>query len=1292
MHNQISIRYIKNKGVNIHNPKWFKFFQEHNKYSNESDNQIKHYLRNYKLCIKNGKNIITEELKLKELYKILSKKIKQSIYIEKRLEIIFELTNEEKNYWLTGIPFKFHEDIIVLSNKKQSINKYKPVYYEDNFKNRYTQFKIKNEYGAKDLSSFMDDVKKPVLSLIKKWLTIHNALKVNLCVIGSYEKDCTMKSPEIESKYLQTTNYEIFLESNMDEIYINMNDKILYEHERVSDNLAGSNWVLQSIDILNIAINKYDPIRGSTYIRTPDKIANKKSTVNVKNEDNKCFLWSILAHLYPPGNNPQRVYQYEKYKNIFNEVKIEYPMAVYKIPGFVDNVNKKNLIEGGLSINVYHHDEFYKINPLTVTKNEKRVHIDLLLLKNEDNTHYILIKKLWSLIRNQITKDHKKRYLCRMCLNSFQTELKLSNHKNYCQSNKVARITLPYKNKIIKFKNYNHKMKVPFVIYADFESIIAQINYKKEKYSTIKIQKHIAISFVYFIVYVNSDNDWKQCSLEYFGEDSPEIIYKYLKQDAILASKKYLNKIKKIKELNEIQKKEYDNATICHICEEKLYTEDKVRDHDHLTGLYRGAAHNRCNLNYKVPKFIPVFFHNFSGYDSHLLVRELGNDTDNIDLLPNNEDNYISFSKKIQYSTKNIELRFLDSYKFLSNSLSELAKSMKLYNFKILKKWFQKEIPGNLTELQKVYLFRLLTKKLAFPYDYMNSVDKYKETKLPPKESFYNLLNNKHISDDEYHYATEIWKYFNIKNLKEFNMLYNIIDVILLADIMEYFREKSLKTYGLDPAWYYTTPGFAWDCMLKTTGQKIELLTDIDMLLMFERAKRGGLSQCSNRYSKANNKYMGKKFNENKESTYIQYLDANNLYGDAMSKHLPYGGFKWVKPIYFNANIILKMKDNQKKGYLFEVDLIYPKELHTKHNDLPYCPENIIDNQKLPKLFTTLYDKNNYVIHYSNLQQALRAGLRLKKIHRVIEFSQSDWMKVYIDKNTELRQMATNDFDIAFYKTMNNSVFGRSMMDVRKHVNIKLISEETKYTKYVSKTNFKKSTFFSKNLAAVQMNKTEIIFNQPMYIGVCILEISKVVMYDFYYKLKERYGDKIRYNYGDTDSLIITVKTEDLYEDMKDMINEYDTSGYDKYNVYGIPQVNKKVIGKFKDELNGRIIEQFIGLASKSYTIKVFTSNIEIKKAKGVKNGIVKNIITHDDYKICLENNICKNINQAMIQSKKHEIHTVKQTKTGLNWFDDKRYLIKGETNTLAWGHFSIDKEKDNFINHLKAINKTRKI
>eukprot|EP00102_Acyrthosiphon_pisum_P023401 XP_016660611.1 PREDICTED: uncharacterized protein LOC100574819 [Acyrthosiphon pisum] len=287
----------------------------------------------------------------------------------------------------------------------------------------------------------------------------------------------------------------------------------------------------------------------------------------------------------------------------------------------------------------------------------------------------------------------------------------------------------------------------------------------------------------------------------------------------------------------------------------------------------------------------------------------------------------------------------------------------------------------------------------------MSSLDKYKETKLPPKESFYNSLNDENITDGEYHYAEEIWKYFNIKNMQEFNMLYNIIDVLLETDVMEYFRETSINTYGLDPVWYFTTPGFAWSSMLKTTKQKIELITDVDILLMFERAKRGGLSQCSNRYSEANNKYMGKKFNENKESVYIQYLDANNLYGYAMSKYLPYGDFNWVNPDFFDEDRILGMKEEQETGYLFEVDLIYPEELHEKHNDLPYCPENTFDGTKLPKLLTTLYyDKKNYVTHYLNLQQALKAGLKLGKIHKVVSFSQSAWMRVYIEKKYKFKK------------------------------------------------------------------------------------------------------------------------------------------------------------------------------------------------------------------------------------------------------------------------------------------------
>jgi len=217
------------------------------------------------------------------------------------------------------------------------------------------------------------------------------------------------------------------------------------------------------------------------------------------------------------------------------------------------------------------------------------------------------------------------------------------------------------------------------------------------------------------------------------------------------------------------------------------------------------------------------------------------------------------------------------------------------------------------------------------------------------------------------------------------------------------------------------------------------------------------------------------------------------------------------------------------------------------------------------------------------------------------------------------------------------------------------------------------------------MRKTQVFFNQQIYIGVAIMDISKTLMYDFYYnELKERYGDEIKLLYTDTNSLITSIKTKDFYEDMKDMIDKFDTSDYKKDNIYGIPQVNKKVLGKFKDEVNGKIIDEFIGLASKLYTYKMFEC-ICFKKAKGIKKNIVENI-NFDDYKTCLELEKDKLINQRMIKSKKHDLSTIEQTKKGLSAFDDKRCIIKESTDTLPWGHFKIGIERNNFIKHLRRL------
>ena len=233
--------------------------------------------------------------------------------------------------------------------------------------------------------------------------------------------------------------------------------------------------------------------------------------------------------------------------------------------------------------------------------------------------------------------------------------------------------------------------------------------------------------------------------------------------------------------------------------------------------------------------------------------------------------------------------------------------------------------------------------------------------------------------------------------------------------MFENFRNTCLKVYELDPAHFLSLPGLAWQACLKKTNVELELLTDYDMLLMVEEGIRGGICRSIQRYSKANNKYM-KNYGESKESSYIQYLDANNLYGWVMSQKLPVNDFKWIEDTSkINEEFIKNYDENNDKGYILEVDVKYPKRLHKLHSDLPFLPKRMkID--RCEKLVCNLLNEKKYVVHINSLKQALNHGLELKKIHRVIEFNQNAWLKPYIDMNTELRKVADNDFEKDFYK------------------------------------------------------------------------------------------------------------------------------------------------------------------------------------------------------------------------------------------------------------------------------------
>ena len=375
---------------------------------------------------------------------------------------------------------------------------------------------------------------------------------------------------------------------------------------------------------------------------------------------------------------------------------------------------------------------------------------------------------------------------------------------------------------------------------------------------------------------------------------------------------------------------------------------------------------------------------------------------------------------------------------------------------------------------------------------------KFEKESLPGKEYFYSELNKEHISDEDYAHAHEVWNTFNIRNLGEYHDLYVQLDTALLADVLESFRDKCLEIYKLDPAYFLTAPGLAWWACLKKTEVELELLTDNNMLMMFEKGIRGGMCQATYRYAKANNKYM-KNYDKNKESSFLMYVDANNLYGWAMSKKLPVDGFKWIDDLTMFTEDFIKSYDEESDiGYMLVADVEYPKNLHVLHSDLPFLPERMKIN-KCSKLVCNLNNKENYSVHILALKQALNHELKLTKVHSVIEFRQEAWLKPYIDLNTDLRKDAKNEFEKDFYKLMNNSVFGKTIENSRNHRDIRLVTTDDRRNKLASEPNYHSTKYISKDLLVMEMRKTEVRMNKPISLGQLILDLSKMLMFEFWY-------------------------------------------------------------------------------------------------------------------------------------------------------------------------------------------------
>ena len=443
------------------------------------------------------------------------------------------------------------------------------------------------------------------------------------------------------------------------------------------------------------------------------------------------------------------------------------------------------------------------------------------------------------------------------------------------------------------------------------------------------------------------------------------------------------------------------------------------------------------------------------------------------------------------------------------------------------------------------------------------------------------------------------------------------------------------------------------------------------MILLLENNIRGGISSV-----------MGERYVKSDENKKILYIDANNLYGWAMSQYLPYGDIKFDGDVKLED--ILNTSDDSEVGYFVEVDLKYPEGIREKTKNFPFCPENkfsshdkftdymkkmkVDSHTKCKKLICDWMDKKKYLVHYRMLKFYVRHGMIVEKVYEVISFKHSKWLEKYINFNTQKRNKTKNDFEKDFYKLLNNAFYGKTMENVRNRSKIEFIKkdEEEKMVKWQSKLTFNGIHKCYEKYDSFTFKMNEVLMDKPIYLGFSVLELSKLLMYETYYdKFQPYFGEEnIQLHYTDCDSMVLSIKTQDIVNDLQNLRDLFDFSNLNREHEL-FSEKNKKVVGKFKIETPGSIcIDEFICLRSKAYAYKC--GGESSNKLKGISKSQSKNIKFEEYYNCLFGGDYKKECENYIIKSMNHDMFLQKVTKNCLSAFDEKRLYINNIVN-IPW-------------------------
>lgn len=1221
-------------------------------------------------------------------------------------------------------------------------------------------------------------------------------------------------------------------------------------------NDGGSNWRISKVEpIFNIKISviqvgsglksgaqfgKFTDRRAGAYIPVPNWLQYNKGIINVKNKDDQCFRYSMeCALLYKKdmdeGNgdstngNREKEYVYKNKRN-FQFDELEFPIHPLDLEKF-EELNKE---KHNLAINVYAagQTEQEGIGIVLQSKNNTATWIVSLLIvqkfdtstEEQDDYHWVFIKDLSLLLRNNMAKTDHKRYLCTHCLNNFATPEALYKHRHGGCIKQAKREILPKIDHHFKyFKEFYRKNKLPWVIYADFEAFNKQIEHSEDPEEETKTEsnrkrKHIPSGYcIYAVCSSNSSkNILRHYTYEYeeFNEEgSTDVIKKFI-DDIVEIQQKIATDINfnwnyPATELNDDQKLLFEEEKNCCVCnlsfknpimQHWFYTcntpppdvenydnnndyKEAVKEywtrkkqimrskHSHETALellkensrvvvawnpnkqfdnYIGACHYDCKKHISRYDEIPVVFHNLSNYDEHFIIKNLKaslfalNTNENLiyygnsskkgfRCIPLDGDKFMTFSF--------MGLKFIDSYRFLSASLSTLVENLRksdpqkfVYTDLEMKKYLERTRMIEYTPEIK----ELMLRKGVFPYEWFDEPMKLEETEFPPIEEFFSSLSNDNIKLSEWQHGKRVWNLLNIKVMQNYHDIYMIQDVLLLADVFETFRKLCEQNNNLEPLWYVSLPGYTMDSAFSFLPGipyhdcvhpfYIELFDERqpDMYYFIEQAIRGGVSMTPGRYSKANNPFIPN-YNIDEIIKYIMYFDITNLYGYGLSSTLPSGGYLWIDDVLQKngiVNNIEKLSINDPIGYFLEIDAEFPNDCHDYLKDFPPAPVNdsifnentspyyqdllekfgMRHDNNLKKLLCPLYARSKYIVHYRNLQQYTKLGMVVTKVHRVLQFNQSNWLEPYVTFCTQKRAQSKNDFEKDFYKLLVNSLYGKFIQNNRKFK--KVVAVGNTLTKNKWDPYMESFRIINKEVTLMYLRKGQVDLYSSVIVGACVLEHAKWLMYHMFYDiLKGVFDNRIKLLFTDTDSLCVEIIADNPMQEMKEnkVNKELETDPIlqkilqkstsktnrtlDYFDMSGWPQddsyyggnyhnpTNKKLVGTNKDEMVGIegknvYILEVVAFRSKMYSI--LTTEMTKNAAKGISRAVKKQL-THEQYVECLnhdddEEYKVEKKKMTSIQSKDNELYLVEIEKATLNPVDSKVFLVDAFT-TLPYGH-----------------------